>query len=88
MRILFAMVLVAALTAFEVSPLQVGARERRGVKYRDIEAENLIVRRYGESKPVASNDTETGRAKNRRVEFTVLNKETLKKEIQRKGLQR
>lgn len=32
----------------------------------------LMARGYGESKPVASNDSDAGRAKNRRVEFVVI----------------
>lgn len=34
----------------------------------------LSARGYGESKPVDTNDTDAGRANNRRVEFTVLKK--------------
>ncbi|GAH11918.1 unnamed protein product [marine sediment metagenome] len=37
-----------------------------------IESTRLITKGYGESKPAASNDTEEGRVKNRRVEFLIL----------------
>ena len=40
-----------------------------------IDADRLESVGYGERRPIASNDTETGRALNRRVEFTVLNPE-------------
>lgn len=39
-----------------------------------IERSRLTAHGYGESKPIDSNDTEAGRANNRRVEFTVLKK--------------
>jgi outer membrane protein OmpA-like peptidoglycan-associated protein len=43
----------------------------------DIEADQLTAVGYGESNPVATNDTAEGRARNRRVEFKVLNSEVL-----------
>ncbi|MBI4124965.1 MAG: OmpA family protein [Deltaproteobacteria bacterium] len=36
-----------------------------------IEADRLIAEGYGESRPIADNNTDLGRAKNRRTEFTV-----------------
>jgi OOP family OmpA-OmpF porin len=40
------------------------------VNYYGISPDRLVARGYGESQPVASNDTEEGRAQNRRVVFT------------------
>jgi OOP family OmpA-OmpF porin len=37
-----------------------------------VSAARLIVRGYGETKPIATNNTEAGRRENRRIEFTVL----------------
>jgi OOP family OmpA-OmpF porin len=37
-----------------------------------IEAQRLMARGYGETQPVSTNDTEAGRAKNRRVELVKL----------------
>jgi outer membrane protein OmpA-like peptidoglycan-associated protein len=39
-----------------------------------IDRQRLTAQGYGESKPIDTNDTDEGRANNRRVEFTVLKK--------------
>ena len=41
---------------------------------RGIDAGRLETRGYGESRPIDSNDTELGRARNRRIEFVVIEK--------------
>ncbi len=37
-------------------------------------ADRLEARGYGPTRPIQTNDTEAGRAENRRVEFKILNK--------------
>lgn len=44
------------------------------IKVRGIKKNRLMAKGYGSSNPIASNDTEEGRQKNRRVEFTILKK--------------
>lgn len=57
-----------------------GLSERRANAVKDylnskgVRASRLTARGYGESRPVASNDTDEGRAENRRVELIVLDR--------------
>ena len=55
-------------------------------KYPQLDPAQFTVKGYGQTKPVASNKDDLGRAKNRRVEFVVLNKDVLKKEIEKRHL--
>ena len=55
-------------------------------KYAAIDAARFTVKGYGESRPMVPNVNDASRAQNRRVEFTVLNKEVLRKEVERRRL--
>jgi outer membrane protein OmpA-like peptidoglycan-associated protein len=57
-------------------------------KYPAIASERFTVKGYGEDKPMMPNTSDANRAQNRRVEFTVLNKAVLKKEIESRRLLR
>jgi OmpA-OmpF porin, OOP family len=53
-------------------------------KFPSLKPSQYTVRGYGESKPIAPNTTKLNMAKNRRVEFVVLNKDVLKRQVQRR----
>jgi len=54
--------------------------EYLAAKYSNIHKDQFTTKGYGEGTPIATNDSPEGRAQNRRVEFTILNKEVLKRE--------
>ena len=51
-----------------------------------LKPEQFTVKGYGESMPLVPNTSELNWAKNRRVEFVVLNKDVLKREVERRRL--
>ena len=55
-------------------------------KFADLAADQLSTKGYGPSKPIVPNNTALNMSKNRRVEFVVLNKDVLKKEIERRRM--
>ena len=55
-------------------------------KFPDMKSEQYTVKGYGESRPLVPNTSALNMAKNRRVEFRVLNTEVLKREIERRKL--
>lgn len=54
-----------------LSELRAGS-VRRYLIGKDVEAAAVVSKGYGESTPIATNDTEEGRIKNRRIEFKVI----------------
>jgi outer membrane protein OmpA-like peptidoglycan-associated protein len=55
-------------------------------KFPELKPEQFSVKGYGESKPLVPNSNPLNMAKNRRVEFKVLNKDVLKKEVERRQM--
>jgi outer membrane protein OmpA-like peptidoglycan-associated protein len=55
-------------------------------KFPQIPSTQYVAKGYGETTPIATNNTMEGMAKNRRVEFKVLNTEELTKERERRRL--
>src|SRR5204863_8902746 len=51
-----------------------------------LKTEQVTEKGYGESEPLVPNTNDLNRAKNRRVEFVVMNKDVLKREVQKRRL--
>jgi OmpA-OmpF porin, OOP family len=55
-------------------------------KFPNLKPEQFTIKGYGESRPVVPNSNDINMAKNRRVEFVVMNKDVLKREVERRRL--
>jgi len=55
-------------------------------RFPQLAAGQFTVKGYGESRPVVRNTSELNWAKNRRVEFVVMNKDVLRKEVERRRM--
>jgi outer membrane protein OmpA-like peptidoglycan-associated protein len=55
-------------------------------KFPELKAEQFTAVGFGESKPLVPNTSPANMARNRRVEFTVLNRDVLKREVERRKL--
>lgn len=58
---------------WELASLRATSVVRYLIKYHHVNPKNLAAISYADQKPVADNDTETGRAKNRRIEVFIEN---------------
>ena len=55
-------------------------------KYSQLDVGQYTVKGYGKTRPLAPNTSPENMAKNRRVEFVILNKDVLKKEVEKRRL--
>ncbi len=55
-------------------------------KFKSLAGDQISVKGYGEAKPLVKNTSQLNMAKNRRVEFRVMNRDVLKKEIERRKM--
>ena len=71
----------------KLSEARAGAvRDYMLAHFPQLQSDQYTVRGYGEAKPLVPNTNALNMAKNRRVEFKVLNRDVLKKEVERRRL--